>query len=106
MAPASKGRVTLKIETPTAIWMPWSTRTIAPGASDTFSTTVFVGPKLQSQLEEIDSSLKLTVDYGFLTILSQPLFWLLSKAYGLFANWGVAIIAVTILIKLVFYKLT
>ena len=82
------------------------TRTVAPGASDTFTTTVFVGPKLQSQLEEIDPSLKLTVDYGFLTILSQPLFWLLSKAFGLFANWGVAIIAVTILIKLVFYKLT
>jgi len=82
------------------------TRTIAAGANDTFSTTVFVGPKLQAQLEEIDPSLKLTVDYGFLTILSQPLFWLLSKAFGLFANWGVAIISVTILIKLVFYKLT
>jgi len=82
------------------------TRTIAPGSSDTFPATIFVGPKLQSQLEEIDPSLKLTVDYGLLTILSQPLFWLLSKAYGLFANWGVSIIAVTILIKLVFYKLT
>ena len=82
------------------------TRTIAPGASDTFATTVFVGPKLQAQLEEIHPRLTLTVDYGFLTILSDPLFWLLSKAYGLFANWGVAIIAVTILIKLVFYKLT
>ena len=81
-------------------------RSIAPGGSETFVTTAFVGPKLQDQLEDIDPSLKLTVDYGFLTILSQPLFWLLSKAYGLFANWGVAIIAVTILIKLVFYKLT
>ena len=82
------------------------TRTIAPGESSTFTTTAFVGPKLQSQLEEIHPKLTLTVDYGFLTILSDPLFWLLSKAYGLFANWGVAIIAVTILIKLVFYKLT
>ena len=82
------------------------TRSIAPGGSETFAITAFVGPKLQEQLEDIDPSLKLTVDYGFLTILSQPLFWLLSKAYGLFANWGVAIIAVTILIKLVFYKLT
>ena len=52
------------------------------------------------------SSLKLTVDYGWLTILSQPLFWLLGKAFGIFGNWGVAIIAVTFLIKLVFYKLT
>lgn len=79
---------------------------IAPGASKTFTTTLFVGPKLQSQLEDIDPSLKLTVDYGWLTILSQPLFWLLSKAYAVVGNWGVAIIAVTLLIKLLFYKLT
>jgi YidC/Oxa1 family membrane protein insertase len=81
-------------------------RTIQPGEQSTFQTTLFVGPKLQAQLEAIDPSLKLTVDYGFLTILSQPLFWLLGKAYGVFANWGVAIISVTLLIKLVFYKLT
>ena len=80
--------------------------TVQPGETRTFTTTVFVGPKLQSQLEEIDPSLKLTVDYGWLTILSQPLFWLLSKAFGIFGNWGVAIIAVTLLIKLLFYKLT
>jgi len=82
------------------------TKTVAPGESATFTTTVFIGPKLQSQLEDIDPTLKLTVDYGWLTILSQPLFWLLSKAYGLFGNWGVSIIAVTFLIKLLFYKLT
>jgi len=82
------------------------TSVIGPGESKTFTTTVFVGPKLQAQLEEIDPSLKLTVDYGWLTILSQPLFWLLSKVYGLVANWGVSIIAVTFLIKLLFYKLT
>ena len=79
---------------------------IAPGASETFPTTLFVGPKLQSQLEEIDKSLKLTVDYGWLTIISQPLFWLLSFVHDYVANWGLAIIAVTILIKLAFYKLT
>jgi YidC/Oxa1 family membrane protein insertase len=79
---------------------------VAPGESFTFTRTLFVGPKLQDQLEAIDKKLKLTVDYGWLTILSQPLFWLLSKAYAIFANWGVAIIMVTILIKLAFYKLT
>jgi YidC/Oxa1 family membrane protein insertase len=79
---------------------------VAPGEAKTFVTTVFTGPKLQNQLEDIDPSLKLTVDYGWLTILSQPLFWLLSKAYGIFGNWGVAIISVTFLIKLLFYKLT
>ena len=79
---------------------------VGPGETKTFTTTFFVGPKLQSQLEKIDPSLKLTVDYGWLTILSQPLFWLLGKAFALFGNWGVAIIAVTVLIKAAFYKLT
>jgi YidC/Oxa1 family membrane protein insertase len=81
-------------------------QTVSSGAQHTFETTVFVGPKLQEQLEEIDESLKLTVDYGWLTIISQPLFWLLSKVYSVIGNWGLAIIIVTILIKLVFYKLT
>jgi len=92
-----------KNETTSAIGAP---RTVEPGASHTFRTTLFVGPKLQAQLEEIDEKLKLTVDYGLLTVISQPLFWLLSLAYGVVGNWGVSIILVTILIKLVFYKLT
>ena len=79
---------------------------VEPDTAQTFTTTLFVGPKLQDQLGEIHDKLTLTVDYGWLTILSDPLFWLLSKAYGIFGNWGVAIIAVTILIKLLFYKLT
>ncbi len=79
---------------------------VAPGGEVTFETTLFVGPKLQSQLEDISKSLKLTVDYGWLTILSQPLFWLLSKVHTVVRNWGVAIIFVTVLIKLAFYKLT
>jgi YidC/Oxa1 family membrane protein insertase len=83
-----------------------SAQAVAPGASHTFESTVFVGPKLQKQLDQVSSTLKLTVDYGWLTVLSQPLFWLLSKVHGVVANWGVAIILVTILIKLVFYKLT
>ncbi len=80
--------------------------TISPGATETFATTLFIGPKLQEQLEQIDETLKLTVDYGWLTIISQPLFWLLSFVYGFAQNWGVAIIVVTFLIKLAFYKLT
>ncbi|MCB1842608.1 MAG: membrane protein insertase YidC, partial [Halioglobus sp.] len=79
---------------------------IAPGAEATFASTLFVGPKLQRQLDEISPSLKLTVDYGWLTLISGPLFWLLSKVHALVQNWGLAIILVTILIKLAFYKLT
>jgi YidC/Oxa1 family membrane protein insertase len=68
--------------------------------------TTFVGPKLQAQLEQVEKSLKLTVDYGWLTIISQPLFWLLSFVHSFVHNWGVAIILVTALIKAAFYKLT
>jgi YidC/Oxa1 family membrane protein insertase len=79
---------------------------VPPGGEHIFEMTAFVGPKLQEQLEDIAETLKLTVDYGWLTILSQPLFWLLSMVYSFTSNWGVAIIVVTILIKAVFYKLT
>ena len=81
-------------------------QSVSPGTRKVFFTTLFIGPKLQSQLEAIDENLKLTVDYGWLTILSQPLFWLLSASYNFIGNWGLAIIFVTFLIKLVFYKLT
>src|SRR5690606_13263446 len=82
------------------------THSVAPGTGTTFSQVLFVGPKLQEQLEQVTDSLTLAVDYGWLTILSEPLFWLLSWVHGFVHNWGVAIIIVTILIKLVFYKLT
>ena len=80
--------------------------TVPAGADVVLTDTLFVGPKLQAQLGEIAESLTLTVDYGWLTFLSDPLFWLLSWIYGFVGNWGVAIILVTILIKMVFYKLT
>jgi len=79
---------------------------IAPGGEHEFETTLFIGPKLQSQLQAVTKSLKLTVDYGWLTIISQPLFWLLSLIHKAANNWGVAIIVVTVLIKGTFYKLT
>jgi YidC/Oxa1 family membrane protein insertase len=79
---------------------------VAPGSTQTFTETVFVGPKLQKQLEQTGPRLELTADYGKLTILSQPLFWLLEKVHGIVGNWGWSIIIVTFLIKLAFYKLT
>jgi YidC/Oxa1 family membrane protein insertase len=81
-------------------------QSVAPGTSRVFSTTAFVGPKMQSQLKEIDKKLTLTVDYGWLTIISNPLFLLLGFVFKYVGNWGVAIILVTFLIKLAFYKLT
>jgi YidC/Oxa1 family membrane protein insertase len=81
-------------------------KTIAPGATGAFESTLFVGPKLQAQLSEVHDGLTLTVDYGMLTVLAQPLFWLLQNIYNFVGNWGWTIIIVTLLIKLVFYKLT
>ena len=81
-------------------------QTVAAGQTARFPFTLFVGPKLQDQLEAAAPGLKLTVDYGVLTLLAQPLFWLLSRVHDLVGNWGWAIVLVTVLIKLAFYKLT
>jgi YidC/Oxa1 family membrane protein insertase len=81
-------------------------QTIAPGASGAFSTTVFTGPKLQSQLKATSPELGRVADYGRLWFLAQPLFVALSFVHRLTGNWGVAIILVTFLLKLVFYPLS
>ncbi|MGB5133083.1 MAG: membrane protein insertase YidC [Steroidobacteraceae bacterium] len=80
-------------------------QTVAPGGALDLAEKLYVGPKLQKQLAATGPKLQLTADYGKLTILSQPLFWLLSKVYALIGNWGWSIVLVTILIKAVFYKL-
>ncbi len=79
---------------------------VAPGDTATFTAQLFVGPKLQRQLAETAEGLPLTVDYGKLTLLAQPLFWLLEKVQSVVGNWGLTIIFVTFLIKLAFYKLS
>jgi YidC/Oxa1 family membrane protein insertase len=81
---------------------------VAAGASFSYPLKLFIGPKLQDQLDAAapGRDLKLTVDYGMLTFLSHPLFLLLSLIHGWVKNWGWAIIGTTFLIKLVFYKLT
>ena len=71
-----------------------------------FNTRLVVGPKLQNQLEQIAPGLELTVDYGVLTIIAKPLFWLLDIFHGWFGNWGWAIIFLTITVKAIFYKLS
>jgi YidC/Oxa1 family membrane protein insertase len=79
---------------------------IDAGGRHTFSNRLFVGPKLQNTLASIAPGLDLAVDYGWLTILAQPIFWLLAKIYALVGNWGWAIILLTVLIKAAFYKLS
>jgi YidC/Oxa1 family membrane protein insertase len=80
--------------------------TIEPGMEGVFTSKLFIGPKLQQQLNEVSDGLALTVDYGVLAILAQPLFWLLGQVHNFVGNWGWSIIIVTFLIKLVFYPLT
>ena len=81
-------------------------RSVAPGNSLHFETKLYTGPKDQDRLAEIEPNLRLTVDYGVLDILSKPLFWLMSKINGVIGNWGLAIIAITILLKLIFFPLS
>jgi YidC/Oxa1 family membrane protein insertase len=79
---------------------------VPPGASAEASATLFIGPKLQNLLPKVATGLDLTVDYGMFTIFAKPLFWLLDMIYRVVGNWGLAIVLLTVLIKLVFYKLT
>ncbi|NOU51366.1 membrane protein insertase YidC [Pseudoalteromonas sp. JBTF-M23] len=79
---------------------------IAANSNATLSATYYMGPKDSDALEEIQSDLDLTVDYGWLFFISQPLFVLLKLIYGVVGNWGVAIIAITIIVKSALYPLT
>jgi YidC/Oxa1 family membrane protein insertase len=78
---------------------------LAPGASTTQASRLLAGPQDQRMLETIAPGLDLAVDYGFLTVIAKPIFWLLEKLHGLVGNWGWAIVLLTIVIKTVFYPL-
>ena len=80
--------------------------TVAPQSGTTIKETLFIGPKLQAQLKTAGPRLDLVADYGMLTLLAEPLFWLLEQAHNLVGNWGWAIIIITFLLKLVFYPLS
>ena len=79
---------------------------VAPGETGALGARLYVGPKLQDHLQEVANGLELTVDYGILTIISEPLFWMLKQIHNIIGNWGWAIIILTIMIKAVFYKLS
>ncbi len=80
--------------------------TITAGSEKVFNSKIYIGPKLQDDLETLATGLELTVDYGFLTVVAKPLFWLLKVFHELTGNWGWAIILLTMSIKLLFYKLS
>jgi YidC/Oxa1 family membrane protein insertase len=80
--------------------------TIAPGQSLDVSARLFAGPEEERVLEGVAPGLDLVKDYGWVTIIAKPLFWLLEKIYGLVGNWGWAIVLLTVLIKAVFFPLS
>ncbi|MCB1774041.1 MAG: membrane protein insertase YidC, partial [Gammaproteobacteria bacterium] len=81
-------------------------RAVAPGSTATFTGTLFVGPKLQAELEQLAEGLDLTVDYGWLVFIAKPMYWVLEQIQSVVHNWGWTIIIFTILIKLAFFKLS
>lgn len=77
-----------------------------PETSGEWTAALYLGPKDQYRLAEISPHLDLTVDYGWLWWIAQPLFWLLTQIQALVTNWGVAIILLTVLVKGLFFKLS
>lgn len=80
--------------------------TIQPGETLAVPATLYSGPQTKADLASAAPGLEYSVDYGWLTIIAKPLFWLLSQIHSLVQNWGVAIILLTILIKAAFFKLS
>ncbi|MDB5932120.1 MAG: protein translocase subunit yidC [Polaromonas sp.] len=78
---------------------------IAPGASKAVDSKFFVGPQEEKVLESLAPGLELVKDYGWLTILAKPLYWLLDKLHSFIQNWGWSIVALVLLLKIAFYWL-
>jgi YidC/Oxa1 family membrane protein insertase len=89
-------RVGLKSELPT----------VAPGANTIQNSKLFIGPEEDALLKEVAPGFDLIKDYGHLTIIAKPIFWLLTQIHHIVQNWGWAIIVLTIMIKLVFFPLS
>ena len=78
---------------------------IAAGSSGEFNARLYAGPKDQYALREIAPGLELSVDYGYLFFIAQPIFWLLTKIHGVLGNWGWSIVGVTVIVKAMFFWL-
>lgn len=80
--------------------------TVPTNGEGVFNARLYAGPKIQPVLEAIAPGLELTVDYSWLTVIAKPIYWLLNKLHSYVDNWGVAILGVTLFIKLLFFKLS
>jgi YidC/Oxa1 family membrane protein insertase len=88
-----------------AVGMITSLNAIAPGLTQSIDAKLFVGPQEEKKLEALTPGLELVKDYGWLTILAKPLYWLLDKLHGFINNWGWSIVALVLLLKIAFYWL-
>lgn len=88
------------------IGMTSSLDTIAPGASQSQTAKLFIGPDDETILRPISPGFELIKDYGRLTIIAKPIFWFLTQIHSVVGNWGWAIIILTVLIKLAFFPLS
>jgi YidC/Oxa1 family membrane protein insertase len=78
---------------------------VAPGATQTIETRLFIGPQEEHKLEKLYPGLELIKDYGWLTILAKPLYWIMDKLHAFIGNWGWTIMALVLLLKIAFYWL-
>ena len=88
-----------------ATGMVFTLPTLAPGTSTTQQATLFAGPQEENNLSALAPGLERVKDYGVLTILAEPLFWLLDKLHGVIGNWGWTIVALVLLLKIALYSL-
>ncbi|HWU99284.1 MAG TPA: membrane protein insertase YidC [Oxalicibacterium sp.] len=79
---------------------------VAPGATASMDATLFSGPQESKRLEEVAPGFELVKDYGWLTIIARPIFWLMTHIHQMLGNWGWTIIVLTIVIKLAFFPLS
>jgi YidC/Oxa1 family membrane protein insertase len=82
------------------------TSSIAAEGEATLGATLYMGPKVQDYLEQVAPNLRLTVDYGWLWFIANPLFWLLDKIHDVVGNWGWSIVLLTVLVKTVLFPLS
>ncbi len=78
---------------------------IAPGQAKALDAQLYAGPQIETQLEKLAPGLELVKDYGWLTILAKPLYWLLDQLHKVLGNWGWSIVALVVLLKVAFYWL-
>ena len=79
---------------------------VPPGGTGDYHATFYIGPKDQKRLGDLATYLDRTIDYGWVWVIAQPLFWFLSSIYDYVGNWGWSIILLTILLKIILYPLS